>query len=272
MKKVIIYYSLLLLVITGCGGEQHENKKTLAQIIEMDVSNPQNTKTADTLQSSQVEDSSVKQKLVEESQEKENEQKSDQSEDQREDTKKEKNEDPQEEQKKVISLKIGKKANEENESKELDIEQIGEEKKNTINGQKNKQKTEPESKQDKEALSNDLGWEEFFDNEDQTTPSEKFWDLKGQQVTINGFMGEVLSLDGGWFLLIPAPGAECPFDNGDESYWNKIMIVFVKDKKELRFTSGPLHLTGRLDVGIKVDESNYKTMFRLYDATFEKMK
>ncbi len=36
----------------------------------------------------------------------------------------------------------------------------------------------------------------------------------------------------------------------------------------LRYTKEPLLVEGRLDVGIKVDESNYKTMFRLYDATF----
>jgi hypothetical protein len=114
--------------------------------------------------------------------------------------------------------------------------------------------------------------DQFFDNNKQDTPSERFWDLKGEDVVINGFMGEVRSLSGGWFLLIPEPGVECPFDNGDQSYWNKIMIVFVEDQKDLRFTSGPLRVEGRLDVGVKVDESNYKTMFRLYDAKFERLE
>ncbi|MCR2805897.1 hypothetical protein [Paenibacillus soyae] len=119
-----------------------------------------------------------------------------------------------------------------------------------------------------------IGWSEFFDNEDQTTPSNRFWELSDERKTvqIKGFMGEVLSFDQNWFLLIPEPGAECPFDNGDETYWNKIMIVFVKDGTKLRYTSEPLQLTGRLDVGIKVDESGYKTMFRLYDAKFEPIK
>lgn len=117
-----------------------------------------------------------------------------------------------------------------------------------------------------------IGWSEFFDGEDQTTPSERFWDLSGQEVTINGFMGEVLSFDENWFLLIPEPGAECPFDNGDETYWNKIMIVFVPDDVKLRYKSEPLQITGRLDVGIKIDESGYKTMFRLYDASFKELK
>lgn len=119
-----------------------------------------------------------------------------------------------------------------------------------------------------------IGWDQFFDNEDQTTPSAAFWDLSEERQTVNikGFMGEVLSFDKNWFLLIPEPGAECPFDNGDETYWNKIMIVFVKDGTKLRYTSKPLKLEGRLDVGIKIDESGYKTMFRLYDATFEEIK
>ncbi|WP_379135405.1 hypothetical protein [Paenibacillus sp. sgz500958] len=118
----------------------------------------------------------------------------------------------------------------------------------------------------------EIGWSDFFDGENQTRPSERFWDLHGSTVTIKGFMGEVLSFEKRWFLLIPEPGAECPFDNGDETYWNKIMIVFVPDDVKLRHKSGPLQITGRLDVGIKIDESGYKTMFRLYDASFKEIE
>lgn len=114
-----------------------------------------------------------------------------------------------------------------------------------------------------------ITWDDFFDDGRQSEPSEKFWQLRGQTVELKGWMGEVLNLGQGWFLLIPAPGADCPFCSEDESYWNEIMIVFVEDKKQLRHTKEPLLVRGRLDVGIKVDESNYKTMFRLYDATFE---
>ncbi|QSF47973.1 hypothetical protein JRJ22_26440 [Paenibacillus tianjinensis] len=117
----------------------------------------------------------------------------------------------------------------------------------------------------------EIDWNGFFDGTDQTRPSERFWDLTGSKVTIKGFMGEVLSFEKNWFLLIPEPGAECPFDNGDETYWNKIMIVFVPEGSKLRYTSGPLEISGRLDVGIKIDESGYKTMFRLYDASFKSL-
>lgn len=130
----------------------------------------------------------------------------------------------------------------------------------------------PTAAADKKTGPQPIGWSEFFDGEDQTTPSERFWDLSGSTVTIKGFMGEVLSFEKNWFLLIPEPGAECPFDNGDETYWNKIMIVFVPDDVKLRYKPEPLQITGRLDVGIKIDESGYKTMFRLYDASFKEIK
>ncbi|NHW37735.1 hypothetical protein GQF04_24810 [Paenibacillus aceris] len=122
------------------------------------------------------------------------------------------------------------------------------------------------------SLSNEINWDQFFDDDKQDKPSDRFWDMSGKTVQIKGFMGEVLSFDKHWFLLIPKPGAECPFDNGDETYWNKIMIVFVPDDVKLRYTSGPLLIKGKLDVGVKLDESGYKTMFRLYDASFEKIK
>ncbi|NOU73022.1 hypothetical protein GC098_16615 [Paenibacillus sp. LMG 31458] len=128
------------------------------------------------------------------------------------------------------------------------------------------------AKKKPEILSNEINWTQFFDDDKQDKPSEKFWDMSGKTVQIKGFMGEVLSFDKHWFLLIPKPGAECPFDNGDETYWNKIMIVFVPDNVKLRYTPGPLLITGKLDVGVKLDESGYKTMFRLYDASFEKIK
>jgi hypothetical protein len=115
-----------------------------------------------------------------------------------------------------------------------------------------------------------IKWDNFFDDDKQDKPSKKFSDLNGQNVTIDGFMGEILSLGQGWFLLIPKPGAECPFDDGDQSYWNSIMIVFVKEKDKLRYTQGALRLTGKLDVGAKKDESGYTTMFRLYDAEYTK--
>ncbi|MDR6551291.1 hypothetical protein [Paenibacillus qinlingensis] len=134
--------------------------------------------------------------------------------------------------------------------------------------------TEPVSSPNatKNHLTNEIKWGEFFDTAKQDTPSNKFWDMNGKTVQIKGFMGEVLSFEKHWFLLIPQPGAECPFDNGDETYWNQIMIVYVPDAVKLRYTSGPLLITGKLDVGIKLDESGYKTMFRLYNASFEKIK
>jgi len=137
---------------------------------------------------------------------------------------------------------------------------------------KDAEKTEKEAD---EAVSDSaihtISWGEFFDDGDHTQPSKKFKELNGEQVSIKGWMGEVLNLGKGWFLLISEPGGECPFCSEDESFWNEIMLVFVEDSAQLRYTKEPLVVEGRLDVGIKVDESNFKTMFRLYDAAFTPM-
>jgi len=116
-----------------------------------------------------------------------------------------------------------------------------------------------------------ISFSDFFDSDDRSTPSDRFWDLKGTEVEIKGFMGEVISMEKHWFLLIPEPGAECPFDNEDGTLWNEIMIVFVNKDDKLRYTQGPLKVKGTLDVGIKVDQSGYRTMFRLQNASFESM-
>lgn len=153
---------------------------------------------------------------------------------------------------------------------------------NNNNDDEEKENEEEDNKEEEDVKETDtkkdngpaatIKWGEFFDEGDQTTPSKKFKDLKGEHVEIKGWMGEVLNLSQGWFLLISAPGAECPFCSEDESYWNEIMIVFVDDPSTLRYTKEPLLVEGTLDVGIKVDESNYKTMFRLYDARFTPVK
>ncbi|WP_034672082.1 hypothetical protein [Ectobacillus panaciterrae] len=117
-----------------------------------------------------------------------------------------------------------------------------------------------------------INWDDFFDNGDQTKPSKKFAGMNGKKVVMEGYMGELISMKGGWFLLIPQPGAECPFCSNDQSYWNRIMIVFVKEPNHLRLIPGKVRVTATLDVGAKQDQSGYTTMFRLYHATFESAK
>lgn len=258
MKKKIMSYSLFLTLMTGCAAEEAENKVTLAQMTENKEHNsPQKLEPTNGVQNKPLGEAVEQEQVKEEHIEKQ------------EPVEQEQEQEPESKKTQGKSKKIA--STIENKKEQPFIEQTDGEKNKTTNDQQPQQNPQSEQEKWKASLKNYLTWDGFFENGDQTTPSEKFWDLKGQQVMIDGFMGEILSLDGGWFLLIPAPGAECPFDNGNESYWNKIMIVFVKDKKDLRFTTGPLRLKGRLDVGIKVDESNYKTMFRLYDATLERM-
>lgn len=153
------------------------------------------------------------------------------------------------------------------EQEERQVEEVDE----LTNEVDNEETTEKANKSETTEEAKTITWGEFFDDGDHTKPSEKFSSLKGGKVSIEGWMGEVLHLRQGWFLLIREPGGECPFCTEDESFWNEILIVFVEDPSNLRYTKEPLLVEGTLDVGVKIDESNYKTMFRLYDATFKPM-
>ncbi|MGD6968093.1 hypothetical protein ACQCVP_16825 [Rossellomorea vietnamensis] len=113
-----------------------------------------------------------------------------------------------------------------------------------------------------------ITWQDFFDDSSQSEPSEKLKALNGQKVKITGFMGDALDFKGGWFLMIETDGGDCPFCSADESYWNKVMVIFAKNKNYLRNIPGGVEAEGILDVGIKEDETGYNTMFRLYDAEF----
>jgi len=114
-----------------------------------------------------------------------------------------------------------------------------------------------------------ITWDDFFDNGDQTKPSAKFNSLSGKKIELEGYMGEIINMNKGWFILIQQPGAECPFCSNDQTYWNKIMIVFVKEPNHLRYVPGKVKVTGTLDVDVKTDESGYTTMFRIYHAEFK---
>ncbi len=117
-----------------------------------------------------------------------------------------------------------------------------------------------------------IQWEDFFDTEAQNEPSAKFKKLDGKKVELIGYMGDGLSISDGWFLMIKTQNGDCPFCSADESYWNEVMVIYVKNKNYLRNIQGKVKVTGTLDVGVRKDETGYKTMFRLYHTDFSSYK
>lgn len=154
-------------------------------------------------------------------------------------------------------------------------EEIIEESANDVKDEVEEVKEEPkEVKVVKEAKGEvtTITWDTFFDNNLQNEPSEHFRSLNGKKVELVGFMGEALDFKGGWFILIEKDDGECPFCSVDESFWNKVMVVFVENKNYLRNIPGPVKVTGTLDVGVREDETGYKTMFRIYHTQFKSAK
>ncbi|MGL4523239.1 MAG: hypothetical protein ACRCWQ_11865, partial [Bacilli bacterium] len=95
-----------------------------------------------------------------------------------------------------------------------------------------------------------------------------FKKLNGKKIELSAYMGEILELKDGWFLAIEQPGGECPFCSADGNFWNKIAVVYVKEKQFLRYVPEQMKITGTLDVGVRKDETGFKTMFRIYHAEF----
>jgi hypothetical protein len=94
--------------------------------------------------------------------------------------------------------------------------------------------------------------------------SPKIQGLNGQRVEILGFMDGILPRDGMFFMLLKEPLIACPFHSMDFD-WGNFAPVFLK--KRTAYIDGPIKVTGRLEVGKKLDETGFTSYVRIYDAT-----
>ena len=97
--------------------------------------------------------------------------------------------------------------------------------------------------------------------------SPKLLSLNGQRVEIFGFMDGILPRDGMYFMILKEPLIGCPFHSVDFD-WASFAAVFLK--KGTNYVDGPIKVTGRLDVGRKVDDTGFTSYVRIYDATISR--
>jgi hypothetical protein len=93
--------------------------------------------------------------------------------------------------------------------------------------------------------------------------------LDGQRVEILGFMDGVLPRDGMFFMLLKEPLIGCPFHSMDFD-WGSFAPVFLR--KGTSYIDGPIKVTGRLEVGKKLDETGFVSYVRIYDATLTRVE
>jgi len=94
--------------------------------------------------------------------------------------------------------------------------------------------------------------------------SPRMLELNGRDVEILGFMDGILPRDGMHFMLIREPQFLCPFHTVSFD-WAGFAAVFLKRPTD--YMDGPVRVTGRLEVGRKIDEMGLVSYVRIYAAT-----
>jgi hypothetical protein len=102
--------------------------------------------------------------------------------------------------------------------------------------------------------------------------SPKLTALAGQKVTMTGFMAPPLKPKLDFFVLTRVPMSSCPFCTTSADWPPDIVLVIMPDGKLLEPSTGPIRVTGRLEVGVKRDEqTGFVSLVRLYAEKVENL-
>jgi hypothetical protein len=93
--------------------------------------------------------------------------------------------------------------------------------------------------------------------------------LRGQHVTLTGFMAPPLKAESAFFVLTALPMAICPFCQSDADWPDDIVVVILKAATAMASGGSRLAVTGILEVGSKTDAvTGFVSQIRLVDASF----
>jgi hypothetical protein len=102
--------------------------------------------------------------------------------------------------------------------------------------------------------------------------SPKLTGLAGQKVTMTGFMAPPLKPKLDFFVLTRVPMSSCPFCTTSADWPPDIVLVIMPGGKLLDPSTGPIRVTGRLEVGVKKDEqTGFVSLVRLYADKVENL-
>lgn len=94
--------------------------------------------------------------------------------------------------------------------------------------------------------------------------SEKVQTLKGNPVTMQGYMAPPLKASFNFFVLTKVPLAICPFCSSDADWPDDIVLVLINTDMEALPYTKPLEVTGHLEVGGQVDpETGFYSLLRI---------
>jgi hypothetical protein len=96
--------------------------------------------------------------------------------------------------------------------------------------------------------------------------------LRGQEVTITGYMAPPLRAESTFFALTREPLAICPFCQSDADWPVDIVVIYLKDESPLVSAGAKIAVTGRLEVGSWTDpDSGFVSQIRVTDASYRRI-
>ncbi|MBP2547225.1 hypothetical protein J2858_000118 [Neorhizobium galegae] len=100
--------------------------------------------------------------------------------------------------------------------------------------------------------------------------SDKVNRLKGQDVSITGFMAPPLKAEAAFFVLSEIPMSLCPFCSSDADWPDNILVVYLARKQTFVQFNAPILVEGVLDLGSWSDpETGFVSQIRLRNASFK---
>lgn len=99
--------------------------------------------------------------------------------------------------------------------------------------------------------------------------SDRVKELKGQRVSMRGFMAPPLKAESKFFVLTKMPMALCPFCSSDADWPEDIVVVYLDDKQTFVQAQQTIEVTGVLEYGSWTDpETGFVSQLRLTQARF----
>lgn len=99
--------------------------------------------------------------------------------------------------------------------------------------------------------------------------SERVKALKGERVSMQGFMAPPLKAESNFFVLTKVPMALCPFCSSDADWPDDIVVVYLGDKQTFVQANQTIEVTGTLEVGSWTDpETGFVSLLRLTGSQF----
>ncbi|GGY17613.1 hypothetical protein [Paludibacterium paludis] len=105
-----------------------------------------------------------------------------------------------------------------------------------------------------------------------TSFSPQVLKLKGQRITMRGYIAPPLKAEANFFVLTRVPVSVCPFCNSDADWPADIVVVNLKNPGTLAPGGRPVEVTGMLDIGSSTDrETGFVSLVRLNQAEWREL-